>query len=98
MHLNLLVTLSGQNRSAVTCALLDSGASTIFINSAFVKKHNITLARLNEPIPLKNADGFQNLIGQITHEARLHMHIGEHQEEIVTKVQGIALLEVTCIF
>ena len=72
----------GRNRSAATRALLDSGASTIFISSAFVKKHNITLTRLPQPIPLSNADGSQNAIGLITHEAVLRMAIGDHQEEI----------------
>ena len=82
VHLNLPVTLVGRNRSAATRALLDSGASTIFISSAFVKKHNITLTRLPQPIPLSNADGSQNAIGLITHEAVLQMAIGDHQEEI----------------
>lgn len=86
MHLNLPVTLTGRNRSAATRALLDSGASTIFINSAFVKKHNVTLARLDAPITLRNADGSQNAIGLITHEARLLMTIGRHQEEVVASV------------
>ena len=67
-------------------ALLDSGASTIFISSAFVKKHNVTLTHLDTPIPLCNADGSNNAIGRITHEAQLHMTIGNHTEEISASV------------
>ena len=86
MHLNVPVTLTGRNRSAAISALLDSGASTIFINSAFVKKNNVTLMQLDEPILLRNADGSQNAIGLITHEARLSMTIGDHREEIIASV------------
>ena len=84
--MNLPIILQGQNRSAATSAMLDSGASTIFINSAFVKKHNVTTARLDAAIPLRNADGSQNAIGHITHEARLLMTMGDHSEEIVAAV------------
>ena len=85
-HLNLPVTLTGRNCSTVTRALLDSGASTIFINSTFVRTHNVTLSRLHQPIPLRNADGSQNTIGLITHKAQLLMRIGNHEETIIASV------------
>ena len=85
-HMNLPIRLQGQNRSAATTAMLDSGASTTFINSAFVQKHNVTTRRLPNPIPLHNADGSQNAIGLITHEAHLRMQTGDHEEKIIASV------------
>ena len=89
MHMNLPITLQGQNRSAVTSAMLDSGASTIFINSAFVKRHNVITCQLDSPIPLRNADGTQNTIGHISQEARLQMSVGTHTEDIIASVADI---------
>ena len=66
--------------------MLDSGASTIFLSSNFVKRHKVKPQALNAPIRLQNADGSPNAIGQITHEARLSMQIGGHKEDIVASV------------
>lgn len=51
-----------------------------------MKKHNVILTHLDTPIPLRNADGSQNAIGLITHEAQLHMTIGNYKEEICASV------------
>ena len=66
--------------------MLDSGASTTFLSEAFVRRHKVTTTRLPAPIPLYNADGSNNAIGQITQEAHLVMQIGTHQERIVAAV------------
>ena len=66
--------------------MLDSGASTIFLNSAFVKRHSVKVSTLPKSILLRNADGSPNAIGYITHEARLRMRIGEHEEEVIAAV------------
>lgn len=72
-----------------TKVLLDSGASTTFISDAFVRKHNVTLTPLCNPILLHNADGSSNVIGQIMHEAHLSMMVGTHYESIAACVANI---------
>lgn len=86
IHLNLPVILMGQSQSATTRAMLDSGASTIFLSEAFVRCHNVITTRLPSPIPLRNADGSCNAIGEITKEAHLTMRVGTHQEKIVAAI------------
>ena len=73
--------------------MLDSGASTIFLNSAFVKRHSVKVSTLPKSILLRNADGSPNAIGHITHEARLRMRVGEHEEEIVAAVADTGEVE-----
>ena len=48
-------------------ALVDSGATTSFIKSVFVKKHNLVTIKLANLYEIKNADGTPNKAGQITH-------------------------------
>ena len=69
--------------------MIDSGASTLFINQRFIKKHNVTTRKLRNPIPVYNIDGTPNQAGQITHVAVLGMRIGEHEERAVFTVTDI---------
>ena len=45
--------------------LIDSGASGSFVDKRFVDKHFITCYRLEDPIPVRNADGTENQGGPI---------------------------------
>ena len=45
--------------------LIDSGASGNFVDQRFCVDHDITTTRLEEPIPVRNADGTQNRGGPI---------------------------------
>ncbi|GLB43845.1 hypothetical protein LshimejAT787_1500290 [Lyophyllum shimeji] len=47
-------------------ALLDSGASGLFLHIRFVREHGITTRTLSRPIPVKNVDGTANAAGAIT--------------------------------
>ncbi|GLB41122.1 hypothetical protein LshimejAT787_0903370 [Lyophyllum shimeji] len=47
-------------------ALLDSGASRLFLHIRFVREHGITTRTLSWPIPVKNVDGTANAAGAIT--------------------------------
>ncbi|GLB43850.1 putative chromo (CHRromatin Organisation MOdifier) domain containing protein [Lyophyllum shimeji] len=47
-------------------ALLDSGASGLFLHIRFVREHGITTRTLSRPIPVKNVDGTTNAAGAIT--------------------------------
>lgn len=69
--------------------MVDSGASTIFLNKKFVEDNDVVTTELPKPIPLRNADNTANAIGQITHEAHLTLKIGEHEEEIVAAIADI---------
>jgi hypothetical protein len=75
-HLHFSVLVSGINRSVCTLAMLDSGATAVFINERFVSQHNILHRPLTRPITLHNIDGSINKAGSLTHFTRLTMNIG----------------------
>ena len=83
------VKLSGRNRSVTTYALLDCGASTIFLNRTFVERHQVTTIPLPRPVPLWNADDSVNAIGMVTHEAELTLSMGDHSEVIRAAIADI---------
>ena len=56
--------------------MVDSGASTLFINKRFIEANNIRTRKLKEPIPVYNIDGTLNKNGSISHVAVLNMSLG----------------------
>jgi hypothetical protein len=61
-------------------ALLDSGATGLFINRALVQKKGIHMRQLEHPITVYNIDGSINREGSITEEVTLIMSHQGHQE------------------
>jgi len=64
-HFYLPITLQGKNRKAEVKALVDSGASTLFLSENFVKKHGVVTQPLGKEIPVRNIDGSNNASGPI---------------------------------
>jgi hypothetical protein len=54
---------SGKEISA--CALVDSGAEGMIINSSFANKYRLTLQQLKTPLPVCNVDGSTNKAGAV---------------------------------
>ena len=79
-HICFDIQLFGKYKKADLKAMLDCGASTIFIHPRLVKEKNITTRRLPQPIQLRNIDNSMNAIGMITHEADIGLRIGSHEE------------------
>ena len=86
-HFKVTVTLQGRNRSAVVVAMVDSGATALFISERFVRKNRIRTCPLQREIPLYNIDGSKNRNGEITRFASLQLCVGgqsKHREFLVT--------------
>jgi hypothetical protein len=65
-------------------ALLDSGAEGVYINTSYVKKHQLPLQDLKTPIYPRNVDGTPNKNGAICHAAILRMEMGDdHRERVL---------------
>jgi predicted aspartyl protease len=62
-------------------ALVDSGATTIFINKRLVKSNNLLMHKLASPFNIINADGTSNKSGQITDAIRCYLEIGTHKSK-----------------
>ena len=60
------VTLWVYGKKIQTKALVDSGATTNFINRVFVENNNLVKYKLANPYKVVNADSTPNKAGQIT--------------------------------
>src|SRR5260221_5135815 len=67
--------------SISTSALLDSGATGMFVNRAFAQKHKLETRPLPNPVPVHNVDGTPNENGSITEEVEVILWYGQHMEE-----------------
>jgi hypothetical protein len=63
-------------------ALLDSGATDSFIDKGMIDQYGLKVKTLDHPIPVFNADGGRNKLGDITGYVDLEMKIGDHKEVI----------------
>jgi len=61
-------------------ALLDSGATGLFMNKKLAEKQGFKLERLIKPIKVKNVDGNDNKGRSITHEVEVNLYYRGHIE------------------
>jgi len=47
--------------------LLDSGATGLFMDTAFAKEKGFKMEKMKRPLLVKNVDGSENIGGAITH-------------------------------
>jgi len=68
-------------------ALVDSGATSSFIDQTFVIQHNIPVIKKSTLVPVEVIDGRTIASGAITHETTLlELYIGKHTEKIVLNI------------
>src|SRR5258708_7037663 len=80
--LNIQVKLTSLTSlaSISTSALLDSGATGMFINWSFVQKHQLETTPLPQPILVHNVDGSLNENGSVMEEVHVTLCFGCHSE------------------
>jgi hypothetical protein len=68
-------------------ALVDSGATSSFIDQTFVVQHNIPVIKKSTPVPVEVIDGRTIASGAITHKKTpLELYIGKHAKKIVLNI------------
>jgi hypothetical protein len=68
-------------------ALVDSDATSSFIDQTFVTQHNIRMVKKSTPVPVEVIDGRTIASSAITHETTLlKLCIGKHTEKIVLNI------------
>jgi predicted aspartyl protease len=82
-HFYILIMLKERNKKADIRALVDCGASTLFISKRFMKEKQVRTRKLTKEIPVRNIDGMSNVAGPILCFAELGLKIGDHEEEKV---------------
>lgn len=87
-HLSLSISLTTLDTQTTSdhIALLDSGATAMFIHEELVKEKGYVTRQLQQPIPVYNADNTTNVGGYITHEVDLIMKYKDHREKATFEV------------
>ena len=80
-HFHISYYLEGRNCTTKVAAMVDSGATSLFINHNFASKHKMTKTPLQHPILLYNIDSSPNEARSITHKVRLALRIGQDKEK-----------------
>jgi len=75
-------------------ALLDSGATGMFVDRKFVEKHGFRMDKLEKPLIVTNVDGSNNSGGRITHEVECNVYYRAHQERIKFDVCNLGRTDV----
>src|SRR6201996_434336 len=70
-HFHISCYLEGRNCTTKVAAMVDSGATSLFINHKYASKHKMIKTPLEHPILLYNIDGSKNETSSITHKVRL---------------------------
>ena len=75
-------------------ALLDSGATGLFMNKEFVEKNGFRMEKLERPVKVMNVDGTHNKGGDITHEVTCNVYYKGHRERARFDVCNLGKTEV----
>jgi hypothetical protein len=84
----LPVTIGMKKQTIKTQALLDCGVSRKFMNSEFVRLHNIPLIKLRKPQITRNTDGTQNKQGVVMHKAVIDLNINRKKDPTTFFITG----------
>ena len=81
------ISLSLGPKKQKTLVLLDSGASTCFLDEKFAKQHKIRLVQKSKPIHVEVIDGRPLLSGSVTHESEpIEVTFNDHSSYVVFNV------------
>lgn len=72
--------ISGTKETRPVTALLDCSTSGLFIDTDYVKQHNLPTHRLSRPIPVNNVDGTPNEAGPIEEIVERILKYRNHSE------------------
>jgi len=75
-------------------ALLDSGATGLFMDTTFAKEKGFKMEKLKNPLLVKNVDGTANVRGAITHQIECNMFFKGHVEKARIDVCNLGKTEV----
>jgi len=88
-----LEKLESHERIAVK-ALLDSGATGLFMNTTFAREKVFKMEKLKNPLLVRNMNGTVNVGGAITHQVECNMFFKGHMERARMDVCNLGKTEV----
>ena len=75
-------------------ALLDSGATGLFMSKRCAQRGVFRLIKLDKPIQVRNIDGTENSGGAITHEVKVNIYFKGHVERVWMDICDLEKTEV----
>jgi len=86
LHLQVEVKSTETQRKYGVCALVDSGATGLFIDQEYVKSNQIPTTKLSRVILVFNVDGTTNTDGSISEVAELILQYNGHSERALFSI------------
>ena len=75
-------------------ALLDSGATGLFMDTTFTKEKGFKMEKLKKPLLVRNVDGTTNAGGAIIHQVECNMFFKGHVERVRMNMCNLKKTEV----
>jgi len=92
--LNIGVEKIDTHEGVMIKALLDSGATGMFMDRQTAAKHGFKLQKLERPIAVRNVDGTNNSRGAIMHQVEYNIYYKGHVERMRMDVCDLGKIEV----
>jgi len=92
--LNIRVEKIDTHEGVIIKALLDSGATGMFMDRQTAARHGFKLQKLERPLMVKNVDGMVNSGGAITHQVKCNVFYKGHVERMRMDVCDLGKMEV----
>jgi len=92
--LNIGVEKIDMHEGVMIKALLNNGATGMFMNRQATTKHEFKLQKLERPIAIRNVDGTNNSRGAITYQVECNMFYKGHVERMKIDVCNLGKTEV----
>ena len=89
LQLTVEIQTTDTGKRVQIIALLDCGATGLFINSALVREKGLTTQALQRPIPVYNVDGTPNEVESITEVVDLVLRYKDHSERAAFAVTNL---------
>ena len=86
LDVSIEVETTDTNVKRATKALVDCGATGLFMDTQWAQDNNITTRSLTHPIPVYNVDGSSNETGPITEVADVVLRYADHAERALFAV------------
>jgi len=75
-------------------ALLDSGATGMFMDREMAKRHGFKMTKLERPLKVKNVDRTENSRGNIMHQVEVNVFYKNHMERMRMDVCNLGKIEI----
>jgi hypothetical protein len=79
-HFHISCYLKGRHHTVKVAAMVDSGATALFIDKKYAESQKMWQVPVEHPIRLHNIDGTLNEAGSITHKVKLSLKVGVDEE------------------